>query len=499
VALADLNGTGGLDIIVSNNYGGSVANVTTLLNNGSGVFGNRTGYFNSNDYSYGLAVGDLNGDGAPDVVSTNFNGSTVSVRLNQNDGTGALGPATTCSTGSSSYPHAVALGDANGDGNIDIATANYYGWSASVLMGNGAGSFGAPMVLPGYGYPKDVALVDLNNDAMADVITSNEYVAASVWLTQTFSLELFNPNGDVAATGVTETTNFDLAISNFMAPAAGTYYARIGGSGRQNYTLVVTRQAVFDAENNSSLATAQPFGATHVALGHVDADSDFYSFAAAEGETVDLFTATPGDGLLEFVNTLNPGLRLYGPTGLEIVDPGIRTFLADGLNERILYTVPPGGEGTYVVKVEAEGGTSGDYVLDPSNLPADADIAEHAGIDRLAAPSRAHAGAHISVLALSNLDITQKDNAPRQSRSGDSELITAESLSPLLVLHVDDLAYDRRGRSLSDPSDEQTALDSVLSDGELTWDALLISDLFEGQLSPMPAWVTSRRSVSRTG
>jgi hypothetical protein len=103
------------------------------------------------------------------------------------------------------------------------------------------------------------------------------------------------------------------------------------------------------------------------------------------------------------------------------------------------------------------------------------------------------------VLALSNLDITQKDNAPRQSRSGDSELITAESLSPLLVLHVDDLAYDRRGRSLSDPSDEQTALDSVLSDGELTWDALLISDLFEGQLSPMPAWVTSRRSVSRTG
>src|SRR5262249_11233117 len=67
--------------------------------------------------------------------------------------------------------------------------------------------------------------------------------------------------------------NVDKVITDFVAPATGTYYARFSTPGAfsgasftpSDYTLVVTRNADFDAEGNSSLATAQPVAGTQVA------------------------------------------------------------------------------------------------------------------------------------------------------------------------------------------------------------------------------------------
>src|SRR2546422_4768977 len=80
-----------------------------------------------------VAIGDLNGDGRPDLAVANLNSSTVSVLLG--NGAGGFGAKSDFTTGAS--PLSVAIGDLNGDGSPDLAVANLNPTTVSVLLGNG--------------------------------------------------------------------------------------------------------------------------------------------------------------------------------------------------------------------------------------------------------------------------------------------------------------------------------------------------------------------------
>ncbi len=135
-----------------------------------------------------VATGDFSGDGKPDLVVANRDNSTISVLMNNGDGT--FQAAVSYAAGGS--PVSVAVGDINGDGKLDIVTANYLGYystgptgasgSVSVLLGNGDGTFqpaqttALPLPLPPtpvYGNlsqrPDSVAVGDFNNDGKLDV------------------------------------------------------------------------------------------------------------------------------------------------------------------------------------------------------------------------------------------------------------------------------------------------------------------------------------------
>jgi hypothetical protein len=116
-----------------------------------------------------VAVGDVNGDGRLDMVTANRLGNNVSVLLG--DGSGGFAAATSFAVGSS--PRSVALGDVNGDGRLDIVTANYFGDNVSVLLGNGSGGFAAATNFAVGVYPNSVALGDVNGDGRLDVVTAN--------------------------------------------------------------------------------------------------------------------------------------------------------------------------------------------------------------------------------------------------------------------------------------------------------------------------------------
>ena len=94
--------------------------------------------FDTGSSPISVAIGDLNGDGRPDLVTANANSNTVSVLLGNGDST--LGPKTDYATGSG--PYFVAIGDLHGDGRPDLVTANNNSSTVSVLLGNGDGSFG---------------------------------------------------------------------------------------------------------------------------------------------------------------------------------------------------------------------------------------------------------------------------------------------------------------------------------------------------------------------
>jgi hypothetical protein len=133
--------------------------------------------------TYSLAIGNVDGGDTPDIVTANASGS-VSVLLG--DGHGHFGPAGNYPVGVGAA--SVALGDFNGDGTLDIVTANAGsagpvlgevpfgatpGHTVSVLLNDGHGHFGPAVTYPVGPSPRSVAVGDVNGDGKLDIVTAN--------------------------------------------------------------------------------------------------------------------------------------------------------------------------------------------------------------------------------------------------------------------------------------------------------------------------------------
>lgn len=104
--------------------------------------------------------------------------------------------------------------------------------------------------------------------------------------------------------------------------------------------------------------------------------ADWYSIDIASVDyALRLETSTPADGPGEFVNTLNPRIELYDPSGT-LVASGVAT--ADGRNEVIQYT--PLSTGKYRVRVTGDGNSRGEYFLSKNLSPVVSSIAANSPI-----------------------------------------------------------------------------------------------------------------------
>jgi hypothetical protein len=174
LAVADVNGDGQLDLLTANTSSGTAG---VLLGTGTGTFGAVTTYSTGSTSSpIGIAVADVNGDGKLDLLTAN-QGNTAGVLLGT--GTGAFGAVTTYSTGNNSFPSALAVADVNGDGRLDLLTANAGAGAGTstvgVLLGTGSGRFGAvvPYSIGSGSGPFGLAVADVNGDGKLDVLTAN--------------------------------------------------------------------------------------------------------------------------------------------------------------------------------------------------------------------------------------------------------------------------------------------------------------------------------------
>jgi hypothetical protein len=167
VASGDFNGDGRADLVTANRTANTV---TVLLGNGNGTF--QTGKnFPAGSGPSKVAIGDLNGDGHKDLVTGNPDSSKMNVLLGNGDGT-FQAPVGTSITGT---VQSVALGDLNLDGKLDAVLGLYLPGGASfasVLLGNGNGTFQAPQNYPAGNAAVDIAVADLNHDLAPDLVTA---------------------------------------------------------------------------------------------------------------------------------------------------------------------------------------------------------------------------------------------------------------------------------------------------------------------------------------
>ncbi len=172
IAVADFNGDGHQDLAVPSVVGNDV---TVLFGNGSGRFtADSNGPFPTAGEPDSIAVADFNGDGHLDIATANYTGSSVSVLLG--DGTGGFTTAPGSPITVGSEPFSIATADFNGDGHADLVTADQGTNEVAVLLGNGFGEFfpasGSPFTVGAA--PRWAAVGDFNGDGHPDLVTANQ-------------------------------------------------------------------------------------------------------------------------------------------------------------------------------------------------------------------------------------------------------------------------------------------------------------------------------------
>ncbi len=175
MAAGDFNADGVSDFAVVNyaDHTVSIFLANTLGGVGDGTF-TEVSNFEVGEEPWDIAAGDLNGDGASDLAVTEAAAGRVSIWLANTpggtpDGTFSAGPA----PGVWQYPVSVLFKDLNGDGNDDIAAANYWSDNVSVFYGDGAGGFSGNEVLEAGSRPIDLVTGDFNKDGLVDLVAVN--------------------------------------------------------------------------------------------------------------------------------------------------------------------------------------------------------------------------------------------------------------------------------------------------------------------------------------
>lgn len=184
VALGDFNGDGKIDAAVASSGTSAYpySGLTIALGNGDGTFAAAKGSPSSLGQSlWTVVTGDFNGDGKLDLAVTDQGSNTVLVLLGNGDGT-FRAPV---SVAVGNAPDAIVAGDFNNDGKLDLAVLNEGDGTLTLLLGNGDGTFkassGSPYLLRAAG---SLVAADFNGDGKLDLAVTNGDGTVSVWLQQ---------------------------------------------------------------------------------------------------------------------------------------------------------------------------------------------------------------------------------------------------------------------------------------------------------------------------
>jgi len=234
-----------------------------------------------------VATGDFNGDGKLDVVATQAGSTAVAVLLGKGNGT--FQPPINVPGGDNA--NAVAVGDFNGDGKLDVAVANQTGNTITVLLGKGDGTFQAGVNYAVPNGPSGIGVADFNHDGNLDLVTlatsgNNGYVVLLLGKGDgTFGAATqFEVDGGPASLVVGDFNhdgNQDVAVANNPVRSSGEISVLLG-DGKGSFAPYV-------------LSYAGP-ELTTIAAGDLNGDGNLDLVVSEESNNPKLVTVLLGNG-----------------------------------------------------------------------------------------------------------------------------------------------------------------------------------------------------------
>ena len=309
---ADVNGDGKPDLISANLTDNSI---TVLTNNGGGGFSFNANYA-AGDHPQTLTAADVNGDGKMDLIVAD-NGRYdlgYSDRLTVLTNNGSGGFAFSSSPVVGLFPNKVIAADVNGDGKMDLISANYLAFTVSVLTNDGSGGFVASGTYPMPTGAFSVAAADVNGDGKVDLICAN-----------------------------TGSSGYGRSLTVLTNDGSG-------GFGF-NETYLVGRPSSYSAPNGSYPASVVAF--TNVVNGKVD-----LACANAWDDTVSLLTNNSSGGLV-LVTNYPVGHVPITLVAADVNGDGKVDLVCDNSYDNTLSVLTNDGVGGFVLATNFSSGNSG--------------------------------------------------------------------------------------------------------------------------------------------
>jgi hypothetical protein len=236
LATANFTSSGHTDLVVAGNVAGSSAgSVLVLLGNGNGTFTAQSPITVGNNPVF-VVTSDFNNDGLQDVAIANQGSNSISIFLGNGNGTFQTPAPAPILLPVGSLPTGLAAADVNGDGNVDLISANQGTNTVSVFFGNGNGTFQTPTNYPTGNAPVYVALGDFNNQGALDMAIANHGAATA------------NNSGNSVTIYYNQISTTNIPLGTFVA---GTPRDFLAGNGPTSIAV-----AEFSQSGYSDLAIA---------------------------------------------------------------------------------------------------------------------------------------------------------------------------------------------------------------------------------------------------